>query len=91
MESPALKAAREAVNAATNDLAVTTTDLAATVQPIADYEAELASKLTAGMSVEEQAVAAVTLQANADGFKSINDGLQATAAALRALGSTPTV
>lgn len=74
-ESPALKAAREAVDAAT-------TALADTVQPIADRIAALSDQLANGMSPDEQAAAAVTLQSDAD-------GLSATATALRALGSTP--
>ncbi len=76
-ESPALKAAREAVDAAT-------TALGDTVQPIADRIAALSAQLANGMTPDEQAAAAVTVQADAD-------ALNATATALRVLGSTPSV
>ncbi len=57
--------------------------IGATVQPIADYERELAGQLASTMTAEEQAAAAVRLGANAD-------GLDAVATALMALGK-PTV
>jgi len=77
MESPALKAAREKVDAETNAIG-------ATIQPIADYEKSLADKLAAGMSADEQTAAAEKLQAN-------GDALEQAAVALKALGSAPIV
>lgn len=76
-ESPALKAAREALDAAS-------TAIGETVQPIADRLATLQGQLANGMTPDEQAAAAVTVQADVD-------ALNATATALRALGSTPSV
>ena len=77
MESPALKAAREKVDAETNAIG-------ATIQPIADYEKSLADQLAAGMTAEEQTTAAAKLQAN-------GDALEQAAVALKALGSAPIV
>lgn len=77
MESAALKAAREQVDAET-------TAIGNTIQPIADYEKSLADQLAAGMTADEQATAATKLQANAD-------ALTQAASALTALGAAPAV
>jgi hypothetical protein len=73
---PNLEAAMARVDAEGNAIG-------ATVQPIADRLATLADQLSRSMTAEEQAAAATRLQAD-------SDALDTVAAALTALGQSPT-